>query len=244
MRFSTLVLTAALIALPASGSNAEMPKVPLPDPRPAVADNPPAASAGTDRTVAAPEKPQLSACDIVGVFFSKAEQPEAKAPNGSATACTVEDPVTLDAILALDGARRIAVSGTPLLSCAYASQLAVFLRTIADPLAEGHFGAAIGQVRTGPGFQCRFRNRASGGKVSAHGKGLALDIAGFELTDGRFIGIGSGPAADRAFIDALRKASCGHFTTVLGPGSDSAHETHVHLDTERHGRSDAYRICQ
>ncbi|MGE0233441.1 MAG: extensin family protein, partial [Flavobacteriaceae bacterium] len=166
------------------------------------------------------------------------------APDGSGTACLIDNPVTLDAVLALDGNRRIAVSGTPLLACAYASQLGTFLRTIADPMALGHFGASIREVRTGPGFQCRYRNRASGGKVSAHGRGIALDIAGFELTDGRVVAVGTGPMEDRAFIDAIRKASCGHFTTVLGPGSDSAHETHVHFDTERHGRSDAYRICQ
>jgi hypothetical protein len=35
---------------------------------------------------------------------------------------------------------------------------------------------------------------------------------------------------------------CGRFTTVLGPGSDGYHETHIHVDlAERRG---GYRMCQ
>ena len=40
----------------------------------------------------------------------------------------------------------------------------------------------------------------------------------------------------------LRESACARFTTVLGPGSDSYHESHIHLDmAERHN---GYRICQ
>jgi hypothetical protein len=42
--------------------------------------------------------------------------------------------------------------------------------------------------------------------------------------------------------EALRRKTCARFTTVLGPGSDGFHETHVHLDlAERKG---GYRMCQ
>ena len=47
-----------------------------------------------------------------------------------------------------------------------------------------------------------------------------------------------------AVLATLRTAACGWFTTILGPGSDAAHATHWHLDIERHGSSDRYRICQ
>ena len=38
-------------------------------------------------------------------------------------------------------------------------------------------------------------------------------------------------------INAVRKAACGPFKTVLGPGSDPDHSLHFHLDLEprRHG---------
>ncbi|TIS79786.1 MAG: extensin family protein, partial [Mesorhizobium sp.] len=32
------------------------------------------------------------------------------------------------------------------------------------------------------------------------------------------------------FLNAVRKAACGPFKTVLGPGSDADHSLHLHLD--------------
>ena len=32
-------------------------------------------------------------------------------------------------------------------------------------------------------------------------------------------------------------------TTILGPGTDAAHTTHWHLDIQKHGSTDRYRIC-
>jgi hypothetical protein len=34
-------------------------------------------------------------------------------------------------------------------------------------------------------------------------------------------------------LKAIRRAACGPFTTVLGPGSDRFHRDHLHLDTAR-----------
>jgi hypothetical protein len=45
------------------------------------------------------------------------------------------------------------------------------------------------------------------------------------------------PEAEAKFLDALRKAACGPFKTVLGPGSDADHALHFHFDLapRRHG---------
>jgi hypothetical protein len=51
-------------------------------------------------------------------------------------------------------------------------------------------------------------------------------------------------ASETTFLHTMRQASCGWFTTVLGPGSDAAHAEHFHFDILRHGASDTYRICQ
>jgi hypothetical protein len=42
---------------------------------------------------------------------------------------------------------------------------------------------------------------------------------------------------DMAVAQALRETTCARFATVLGPGSDGAHEAHIHVDLEarRHG---------
>ena len=47
---------------------------------------------------------------------------------------------------------------------------------------------------------------------------------------------------DRELRDKLRESACRRFMTVLGPGSDGFHESHIHLDiAERRGD---YRLCQ
>ena len=81
--------------------------------------------------------------------------------------------------------------------------------------------------------------------MSAHALGLAVDVTGFQFADGTELPIkppASGPP-DPA-LAAIRRAACGWFTTVLGPGSDAFHTDHMHLDIQRHGASDRYRICQ
>lgn len=51
----------------------------------------------------------------------------------------------------------------------------------------------------------------------------------------------SGAKEDR-FQLTVRQESCAYFTTVLGPGSNSAHATHFHFDmAERRG---GYRLCE
>jgi hypothetical protein len=46
---------------------------------------------------------------------------------------------------------------------------------------------------------------------------------------------------ERAFLKSVRDDACGIFGTVLGPGADEAHKSHLHLDMkERRGGS----VCQ
>lgn len=168
-------------------------------------------------------------------------------PKPSADAsCAIEDPVSLTGIAdpAVPG-RTIALPGAPVLGCAFAETFGAFVGEVASPILAGRFGGPLASVQTGPGFQCRPRNNQPGAKPSAHGRGLAIDIAGFTMADGHAMAVkpgGSGPP-DRAFA-ALRRSACGWFTTVLGPGSDAFHTDHMHVDTEWHGSSDRYRICQ
>ena len=116
---------------------------------------------------------------------------------------------------------------------------------LATVLVRGQLGTDLKAVRTGVGFECRKRNRAASGKLSAHALGLAVDVAGFELASGDRLSVTeSQDSAKVALLSALRRASCGWFTTILGPGTDAAHADHWHLDIQQHGSSDYYRICQ
>lgn len=81
--------------------------------------------------------------------------------------------------------------------------------------------------------------------MSAHGRGLAIDIAWFDFEGGRRESVSvPGDATIARYVQTLRRAACGWFTTVLGPGSDAAHADHLHLDLERRGRNGDSRLCQ
>ncbi len=96
---------------------------------------------------------------------------------------------------------------------------------------------------TGVGGQdCRPRNRVAGASPSEHSTGNALDLSGLVLQDGRIIRLTAPDAATRVLRDAIRQSACRRFRTVLGPGSDGAHQDHVHLDLRQRNRD--HRICQ
>ena len=96
-----------------------------------------------------------------------------------------------------------------------------------------------------PGCECRNRNGAAIGKLSADAVAQAIDISAFELSSGKVIPIKpDGDETMRNVVDTVRTAACGRFTTVFGPGSDEAHADHLHVDMAPHGTSDRYRICQ
>jgi hypothetical protein len=167
------------------------------------------------------------------------------APTTENLACTVAIPIRLKRI----GPRRgdgtaIEFPARPLVDCRLAEPLALWLAGAVGPILAAGFSSRLTAVRTGAGYECRNRNRAAAGKISAHAVGLALDISGFELADGRTVPAVSPKDAPESALNSLRTAACGWFTTVLGPGSDPMHEDHLHVDIEPHGASGRYRICE
>jgi hypothetical protein len=161
-------------------------------------------------------------------------------------ACAVDTPVKLKSIFL--GSRtkaRVRLPDEPTLSCSFSERLSQWIRELAAPLIAGKLAAELKAIRTGPGYECRNRNRAKEGKISAHALGIAIDVTSVELADNRILTIGTkGDQQEQSAIDTLRVAACGWFTTVLGPGSDAAHANHLHIDSTRHGTGDRYRICQ
>lgn len=130
-----------------------------------------------------------------------------------------------------------------MLSCKFVERFGHWLGDLAGSLIAGRLDGDLKAVHTGPGYECRNRNRAEDGKLSAHANGLAVDITSFELTNGQILTVT--PIGDeRALgtIAVLRTAACGWFTTVLGPGSDAGHAKHMHVDILPHGSSERYRI--
>jgi hypothetical protein len=153
--------------------------------------------------------------------------------------CGGEDMVRLDAVTRPGGA-NIVLKPAPVLRCAFAESVAAWLRDEAAPRVE-KLGATLRAVETYDAYECRGRNRVPGAKLSEHGKGNAVDLRSFILADGRVVTLTDVTVA-KDFREELRESACHRFTTVLGPGSDSAHESHIHVDLiERRG---GYRMCQ
>jgi len=154
-------------------------------------------------------------------------------------ACGGRDMLRLAAVLRADGT-RIAIKPTPVLRCEFAESAAAWLSDEAAPRVD-KLGAPLRTVETFDDFECRGRNRVAGAKLSEHGKGNAVDVRSFILADGRSIGL-TDISVPKEFRDEIRDSACHRFTTVLGPGADAQHESHIHLDLIE--RTQGYRMCQ
>jgi hypothetical protein len=227
------------------------PVPPLPPSRPIETPSPATPPAPLPEAPLVPTEgapPALSAADdcLAGLKAAGFEIEPAEPPHVSNELCRIETPVLLKAVpVPTKPETVVRLANQPILACRFAGPFGYWIGDLVAPLVAGVKGSELKAVQTGPGFECRNRNRAMTGKLSAHAQGLAIDIAGFDLANGTTLRIKPEPdtAPDPA-LAALRKAACGWFTTILGPGSDQAHHDHLHVDIEQHGSSDRYRICQ
>ena len=239
-----IVLVIATLTFASSSFAVSLPdKPPLPRARPAQAPPRTAAHEPAEHANAEPAVDQscLDRLKTAGFDFEPISMPPT-----SKAGCAIDTPVRLKAVkLAPRSRTSIRLPDEPTLSCRFGERFGQWVRDLVAPLISGDLDVELKSVRTGPGFECRNRNRAENGKLSAHATGLAADVDSFELANGKRISVKpDGDEHIRATVNAIRVAACGWFTTVLGPGSDAAHAEHMHVDIIQHGSSDRYRICQ
>lgn len=156
---------------------------------------------------------------------------EHKAESNPEIGCSIPYPLVLKSL-----GKSVAIGSGTELNCKMAEATARFAANVIEPAAKAEFGADLRSIGQASAFVCRPRNGTR--KLSEHAFGNALDIASFTLSGGRKIEVGPvPPEKDAKFLDAVRKAACGPFKTVLGPGADADHSLHFHLDLEprRHG---------
>ena len=161
-------------------------------------------------------------------------------PIAEQNGCGTERPLMVTSL-----AGNIKLPAPVTLRCATALALTQWVTETVVPAAKLHLETEIATVETGTSYQCRRRNNRPDGKLSEHAFANGIDISGFRLADGRRIQVMArpdSPAPERAFQAAVRGAACAYFTTVLGPGSDSSHQSHFHLDNAY--RRGGYRLCQ
>ncbi|MEP6565581.1 MAG: extensin family protein [Mesorhizobium sp.] len=156
---------------------------------------------------------------------------EHKAESNPEIGCSIPYPIELKML-----GKSIEIGPGTELNCQMAEAAARFAANVVQPAARAEFGADLKSISQASAFVCRPRHGTR--KLSEHAFGNALDIASFTLSDGKKIEISaSPPEKDAKFLSDVRKAACGPFKTVLGPGSDADHALHFHLDLEprRHG---------
>jgi hypothetical protein len=193
--------------------------------------------AGAAETPASTTPPVPSACQLrlTPDFVLMHALPSITGPGS----CGAEDVVRLDAVVLKD-ARRVALAPAATLRCPMAEAVARWIREEVAP-AAATFGSPTRTILTGASYECRGRDRVLGAKLSEHGRANALDLRGLTLANGTAVDF-TDKAASKEFRERIRQSACTTFTTVLGPGSDSYHESHIHLDLmERQG---GYRMCQ
>jgi hypothetical protein len=164
---------------------------------------------------------------------------EERAPlSDPAAGCSVPNPIAVSAL-----SSTVEIGPKAVMNCALADELAHFIKDTASPIAERIFGSPIVAIRQASAYVCRDRHGTS--KISEHAFGNAVDIAEFVLKDGTAIKVkdyGDKDPKRTAFLDEVRKAACGPFRTVLGPGADADHSLHFHFDLEPRKSKSAF--CQ
>ncbi|MER9597493.1 extensin family protein [Mesorhizobium sp. M0244] len=161
---------------------------------------------------------------------------ERKPEQDAAVGCSIPYPIVLKTL-----GKSIAIGPKTELNCQMAEATARFAAAVIQPAAKAEFGEDLKSIGQASAFVCRPRH--AGGKLSEHAFGNALDIASFKLSDGKEIDVGPAPPQkDAKFLDTVRKAACGPFKTVLGPGSDADHSLHLHVDLEP--RRNGGTFCQ
>ncbi len=158
--------------------------------------------------------------------------------------CGVENPFRVFAIA--DGS--VGVQPSARIGCPMTAALETWMRDTVQPAARARFGSEVAEIRNTASYDCRTRNNKPGATLSEHAFGNGLDIGGFTLVDGRQIAV---PADARtatpeaqAFLSEVMAGACGVFKTVLGPGADGRHETHIHLDLAHHDLTGERTYCR
>ncbi len=185
------------------------------------------------------EDPQeLQACladlKAIGAKF------ETNDPINDGNGCGIEHPIDVTEVLP-----GVDLGGATM-RCKTALTMAHWLKNTVQPAMNIAMpGRKIIALVPGSTYQCRLRNSASTGKISEHARGNAYDVAAFKLDNGEKIEMKprtEDSTLEGAFQRTATAGACLYFTTVLSPGSDEAHEDHLHLDIlERNG---GYRYCR
>lgn len=154
--------------------------------------------------------------------------------------CSVPNPVRVSSA----GMRW---SSPGVVSCQMARVVDRFEEEVVQPLAVKFFGQKVVQLHHMGTYNCRNQRNSSrtasakggatGGRLSEHAKGQAIDVGAFQLADGSVVSVKShwsGAGRKSEFLHEVARASCDTFNVVLTPNHNREHHDHLHLDIGPH----------
>ena len=131
------------------------------------------------------------------------------------------------------------------LACPLVSRLDKWIAAAVQPAALHWFRQPVVEIKQISAYSCRGMNGNAYARISEHAFGNALDIAEFELADGRKVSVQygwHGAPEEQGFLRDVQAAACEEFSTVLAPGANIYHYNHIHVDQMR--RSSGRSICE
>lgn len=147
-------------------------------------------------------------------------------PASVSRACRIDNPIRVSAA-------TVPFSRPAVAACGFVVEFDKFEREVIRPLAKRYFGQDLKTIVHFGAYNCRTTDT---GRESAHATGMAMDVAGFVLTDGTMISVKhdwSKRGKQRDFLRAVATQACHYFNEVLDPDSDRDHADHIHIDLGR-----------
>jgi peptidoglycan hydrolase-like protein with peptidoglycan-binding domain len=181
--------------------------------------------------------------------------------------CGAPSPILLKSV---GSNPAVAIDPPATVTCTLAKALSDWLTEAVQPQATTIFNSAVTKVHAGS-YACRNRDSAVNRPLSEHALANAIDISGFVLASGEQIAVVetwhnddtslplpkptrlsgetfraqraslSSDAREKAFLRFVQDKACVDFGTVLGPGADDAHKSHLHLDMKQRRQAN---FCQ
>lgn len=121
------------------------------------------------------------------------------------------------------------------LSCPMAAALAMWMEHEVQPAAEELLGTRVTGLKHMGSYACRniVGTKALKPFRSQHASANAIDVAGFQLADGRTLALlknWKGESNEAQFFRRIHRRACRYFRVAIGPDFNAAHTSHFHFD--------------
>ena len=120
--------------------------------------------------------------------------------------------------------------------CGLARTFAAWARNAVAPAAYQILGSKLTKIETFGTYACRAVVGVNSNRLSGHAIANAVDVAAFDLADGRRISVlddwNSPDPRVRQFMEVIHASACKRFGTVLSPDYNEVHRNHFHLEAD------------